>query len=409
MIDYDILIIGGGMVGASLAHAISGLGLKTGVIEAHPYNSETQPSYDDRAIALAWGSRLILQGMGTWDRLQPEAEPILDVHISDRGHCGFTRLNHQQEGVEALGYVATGNALGKALLQGVGDLPDIELICPAKLNHFVIKSDHAEVQLNVNGETRRLKTRLLVGADGVESIVRQKAGIALFERPYDQTAIIANITPGTPHNGVAYERFTDSGPLAMLPMTEGRCSLVWTAWDREVDEIMGLSDKAFLGRLQTRFGFRLGRLQQTGLRSAYPLKLRQAKEQFRARLVLIGNAAHAVHPVTGQGYNLGIRDVSALAEVLAGAAIEGADPGQLSVLKAYAQWRQQDHDRVLQITDTLARLFANPLKSVTAARDLGLTGLNALPPLKHLVARQFMGLNGRLPRLSRGLPIKRNR
>jgi len=407
MNDYDILIVGGGMVGASLARAISGLGLKTGIIEAYPYNSDAQPSYDDRAIALAWGSRLILEGMGTWDRLQSEVEPILDVHISDRGHCGFSRLNHKKEGVEALGYVATGHALGQALLQGVGDLADIELICPARLNHFVIKSDHAEVHIDRDGKTQRLKTKLLIGADGVESIVRKKAGIELIEKPYDQTAIIANITPGKLHNNVAYERFTDSGPLAMLPMTEGRCSLVWTAWDHEVDEIMGLSDEQFLARLQQRFGFRLGRLQHTGQRSAYPLKLRQAKEQYRSRLVLIGNAAHAVHPVTGQGYNLGIRDVSALAEVLAGAANERRDPGQLSVLKAYADWRQQDHDRVLQITDTLARVFANPLKSVTAARNLGLIGLDFIPSLKHLAARQFMGMNGRLPRLSRGLPINR--
>ncbi|MCF6282380.1 MAG: 2-octaprenyl-6-methoxyphenyl hydroxylase [Candidatus Polarisedimenticolaceae bacterium] len=405
MIDYDILIIGGGMVGASLARAMSGLGLKTGIIEAHPYNSDAQSSYDDRAIALAWGSRLILEGMGCWDRLQPNVEPILGVHISDRGHCGFTRLNHKQEGVDALGYVATGHALGKALLHGVGDLADIELICPARLNHFVIKADHAEVHVDCAGEMRRLKTKLLVGADGVESIVRKKAGIELLEKPYDQTAIIANITPGKPHDNIAYERFTDSGPLAMLPMTEGRCSLVWTAWDRDVDAIMGLADKAFLAHLQQRFGFRLGRLQQTGGRATYPLKLRQAKEQFRPRLVLIGNAAHAVHPVTGQGYNLGIRDVSALAEVLADAASEGADPGQLAVLKKYAAWRQQDHDRVLQITDTLARIFANPLKSVTVARDLGLIGLNALPMLRHSVARQFMGMNGKQPRLSRGLPL----
>ncbi len=405
MTNYDILIIGGGMVGASLARAVSGLGLKTGVVEAYAYNADTQPSYDDRAIALAWGSRLILEGIGAWSRLQPEAEPILDVHISDRGHCGFSRINHKKEGVEALGYVVTGQALGEALLQGVGELDDIELISPARLSHFVIKSDYAEVHIDCEGETRRLKTKLLVGADGVESIVRKKAGIELIEKPYDQTAIIANITPGKSHENVAYERFTDSGPLAMLPMTEGRCSMVWTALDREVNEIMGLSDEGFLKRLQERFGFRLGRLQHAGQRSAYPLKLRQAKEQYRSRLVLIGNAAHAVHPVTGQGYNLGIRDVSALAEVLAGAAREGCDPGQCSVLKQYADWRQQDHDRVLQITDALARLFANPLKSVTVARDLGLIGLDFIPSLKHLAARQFMGMNGRLPRLSRGLPI----
>ena len=406
--DYDILIIGGGMVGASLARAVDGLGLKTAIIEAFPYDSDSQPSYDDRAIALAWGSRLILQGMNAWQRLEPEAEPIRQVHISDRGHLGFTRIDQQQEGVEALGYVATGHALGKALLQGVESLANVELICPARLVRFTSGSQSTEVEIAIDGQTRRLTTRLLVAADGVKSMVREQAGIELKEWHYDQTAIIANITPDLPHNNVAYERFTDSGPLAMLPMTEGRCSLVWTAWDHAVDEIMGLPDKAFLARLQERFGYRLGQLQHAGTRYAYPLKLRQAREQIRPRLVLIGNAAHAVHPVTGQGYNLGIRDVSVLAEVLADAAAASADPGQLSVLQRYVDWRQRDQDSVLLITDGLARLFANPLKTVTCARDLGLLGLDCLPSVKHRVARQFMGLNGRLPRLSRGLPLTRN-
>ena len=406
--DYDILIIGGGMVGASLARAIDGLGLKTAIIEAFPYDSDSQPSYDDRAIALAWGSRLILQGMNAWQRLEPEAEPIKQVHISDRGHLGFTRIDQQQEGVEALGYVATGHALGKALLQGIETLANVDLICPARLVHFTSSSQSTEVEITVDGENKRLTTRLLVAADGVESMVRKQAGIELKEWRYDQTAIIANITPDLPHNNVAYERFTDSGPLAMLPMTEGRCSLVWTAWDNTVDEIMGLSDEAFLTRLQERFGYRLGQLKHTGKRFAYPLKLRQAKEQIRPRLVLIGNAAHAVHPVTGQGYNLGIRDVSVLAEVLADAATAGSDPGQLSVLQRYVDWRQRDQDAVLLITDGLARLFANPLTTATCVRDLGLLGLDCLPSVKHLVARQFMGLNGRLPRLSRGLPLTRN-
>ncbi|MEN8177131.1 MAG: 2-octaprenyl-6-methoxyphenyl hydroxylase [Pseudomonadota bacterium] len=407
-LDYDVLIVGGGMVGASLARAISGQGLNIGVLEAFEYHSDDQPSYDDRVLALSWGSHLILQTMGLWSSLNSEAEPILDVHISDRGHFGFTRLNHKEEGVGALGYVITARALGEVLLKGLGDAPDIDLICPAALQSLKMNESGVEVNLLAEGQQRTVSTKLLVAADGGDSQVRTLLSMPVKETTYGQTAIIANVTPEQAHRGVAYERFTDSGPLALLPMTQERCSLVWTAKDEQAPELMALDDENFLARLQDRFGYRMGRLLKVGKRVAYPLRMRQAMEQVRPHVALIGNASHTVHPVTGQGLNLGIRDVAVLADVLADvASSNGAngDPGDLANLQRYADWRQQDQNRVVMITDTLARLFANPLTPLRLMRNLGLLGVDVTPGLKHLAANQFMGLNGRLPRLARGVPI----
>lgn len=403
--EFDLLIIGGGMVGASLARAVAGQGMRIGVVEAFAVESEAQPSFDDRVIALSWGSRLILQGIGVWDELAKAAEPILNIHVSDRGHFGFTHLDHRDEGVDALGYVATARSMGQVLQKNLSALPAVEFICPANLGSFRLGEDAVDVTLDVDGAPREIRTRLLVAADGGDSQVRKLLSIRLREREYGQTAIIANLTPGRPHQGVAYERFTDSGPLAMLPMTEGRMSMVWTARDDQVERLMGLSDRDFLAAVQTRFGYRLGRLQSIGKRFAYPLRLRQATEQVRKRVALIGNAAHAIHPVGGQGFNLGLRDVAVLADVLSDAAASNQDPGDIALLQRYAEWRRRDQQTVAMLTDTLARLFANPLGPLRVARNIGLLGIDGLPGLKHLLTKQFMGINGRLPRLGRGVSL----
>ncbi|MCG8080632.1 MAG: 2-octaprenyl-6-methoxyphenyl hydroxylase [Candidatus Thiodiazotropha taylori] len=405
IVQQDILIVGGGMVGASLAHALSGHGYKIGVIEAWPLSSSSQPSYDDRVIALSWGSRLILQAMGVWHGIETVAQPILDIHISDRGHFGFTRLNHHQEGVDALGYVVTAKSLGNALLRELDQRQDVELICPAQLKSFAVSDNGVEARIEQDGHEKRINARLLVAADGGDSLVRRFLSIPLKEKSYGQTAIIANLSCDREHQSVAYERFTDTGPLALLPMTDERLSMVWTAEDHQVAELMGLSDQAFLDRLQDRFGYRLGRLERLGKRVAYPLRLRQAAEQVRPRIALIGNAAHAIHPVTGQGFNLGLRDVAGLADLLVEAAQHGRDPGDLELLNEYRQWRERDQNRVAAITDSLARLFANPFGPLRLMRNLGLVGLDLMPGLKHQVARQFMGLNGRLSKLGRGVSL----
>lgn len=403
--SFDLLIVGGGMVGASLAHAVNGQGLRIGVIEAWPFDSSAQPSFDDRVLALSWGSRIILQAMGVWDDIQVAAEPILNIHISDRGHFGFTRLNHLDEGVEALGYVVTARALGQALLPDLVNHDAIKMICPARLKSFAVSDRDVEVRIGQDDGEQVLSTRLLVAADGGDSLVRQFLSIPLKEKSYGQTAIIANLRAEQAHQGIAYERFTNTGPLALLPMRDDRLSMVWTAKDDQIAELMALRDEAFLLRLQDRFGYRLGRLYELGKRVAYPLSLRQAVEQVSSRVALIGNAAHAIHPVTGQGFNLGLRDVAVLADLVSDAAQRGQDPGDIELLKEYANWRKKDQNSVAMITDSLARFFANPFGPLRLVRNLGMVGLDVVPSMKHLVARQFMGLNGRLPRLARGISL----
>ena len=403
--EYDILIIGGGMVGASLAHALCGRGMHIGVVEAHPLESRSQPSYDDRVIALAYGTRHILSGIGVWPQIAADAAPIRRIHISDRGHWGFTRLDHADLGVEALGYVAAARALGESLLPGLASAADLDLLCPGQLKSFETRDDRVSVEVQIGGEPEFLTCQLLVAADGGRSLVRQLLGLGTRHWTYGQTAVIANITPGKDHQGVAYERFTDSGPLAVLPMTEGRCSVVWTLADEQVADVMGLDDRHFLERLQARFGYRLGRLRKVGARSAYPLRHLLIKDEVRPRVALIGNAAHTLHPVAGQGLNLGMRDVAALAELVGNAARAGADPGSRDLLQSYADWRRRDQQAVSLVTDGLVRLFSNPLAPVTLARNLGLLGLDMTPAAKRLVARRFMGLSGRLPRLARGLSL----
>lgn len=402
---YDILIGGGGLVGASLACALSGHGLRIGLIEAVPYGEPGQPSYDDRAIALAAGTQRIFTGMGLWPALESRVTPIHRIHVSDRGRFGFARLDRAEEGVPALGYVALGRDLGAVLSERLAACADVELIAPARVSGVESGVDAAQVRVADDTGERVLATRLLVAADGAQSTLRDLLEIPTTTWEYGQTALIANITPERPHANVAYERFTDTGPLALLPMSDDRCALVWTLRDDQVETILALDDTAFLARLQERFGQRLGRLLRVGRRSAYPLRLVRARESVRPRLALIGNAAHTLHPIAGQGFNLGLRDVAALAEVLLDARRDGRDIGAAAVLARYSDWRQGDHRRVIAFTDGLTRVFASPLPPLAMARDLGMLALDLCPPAKRLFARLTMGRAGRLPRLARGLEL----
>lgn len=404
-IDYDILIVGGGMVGASLACALGETGLRIGVVEAAPVRSDAQPSYDERPIALAFGTRRIFEGMGVWEALAELVTPIRTIHVSDRGRFGATRLHSEEEGVEALGYVVDTRTVGGVLTERMAKLPAVDLICPATVKTASVDADAAQVVLDRAGETVTLTSRLLVAADGATSAIRDLFGISTVLKDYGQSAVIANVEPELPHGHVAYERFTEEGPLAVLPMTEGRCGVVWTQPNERVDAVLALDDKAFLARLQERFGHRLGRFKRVGARRAYPLVLMHAPDAVRPRVAVIGNAAHTLHPIAGQGYNLGIRDVAVLAEVLANAARQGEDVGALAVLDRYAEGRRDDHRRVIAFTDGLVRLFSNSVPPLALGRDLGMLAIDLLPPLRRMLARQSMGLTGRLPRLARGLSL----
>ncbi len=405
---YDLLIVGGGMVGASLARALDGCGLHIGVIEAALRTAAVQPSYDERVIALSLGSQRILQGMGVWGAMAEASAPIRHIHISDRGHFGFAHLDAADEGVPALGYVTPARVIGQALLAGNDRQGDLDWHCPARLLGLTPGDDRVRVRIDRAGESAELETRLLVAADGGDSTVRQMLGLGTRDWDYAQTAIIANVRSHISPGERAYERFTDTGPLALLPLADGRCALVWTTRHDQVEGILGLEDTAFLAALQERFGYRLGRFLEAGRRSAYPLRLRRLSPAVHGRVVFIGNAAHSIHPVGGQGYNLGLRDVAVLAEGLARAARQGGDAGDPGLLRAYEARRAPDQRRIALITDLLARGFANPLPPLRWARDLGLLALDLAPPAKHRVNRQFMGLLGPLPRLARGLHLGRD-
>lgn len=404
--DYDVLIIGGGLVGAGLACALDGLGLRSALVEAAPLTVSQHPSYDDRTLALSQGTRRILQTLGLWETVAATATPMDRIHISERGSPGCAWLDRREEGVEALGYVVEARALGAALLARLPTLPGVDVLCPARLETVTVTPAAVRAVIRFSDDRlEELQAGVLVAADGANSPVREQLGVAALRWDYDQHAVIANVTPTRPHANVAYERFTAEGPLALLPMRDQRCAVVCTVSTAEVPAVLALSDADFLHLLQERFGNRLGPLLQVGRRQHYPLFLLKARAHVRPRVALIGNAAHTLHPIAGQGFNLGLRDVAALAEVLADGRRAGADLGALAVLNRYADWRRWDQRRTIAFTDGLQRLFGNPLGPVRAARALGLLAFDLCPPLKHEFARYSMGLGGRLPRLARGLTL----
>lgn len=403
--DYDVLIVGGGLVGASLACAVADLGLRIGLVEAVPFAAVSQPSYDDRSLALAYGTRCIFEGLGLWPAIRAIATPILRIHISERGGLGCARLDSRSQGVEALGYVVEARLLGAALAARLQALGNVELLCPASLETVAVKQDSARATLSYQQQTVQCQTRLLVAADGARSRIRQQLGIDALHWNYGQVAIVANVSPQRPHANTAYERFTESGPLAMLPLSEGRCALICSVAEADKKSLLDLDDASFLAFAQERFGERLGRWLRIGQRQAYPLFLMKAREHARQRVAVIGNAAHTLHPIAGQGFNLGMRDVAVLAEVIADAHQAGEDIGTGKTLSRYGKWRRWDQRQAVGFTDGLTRLFGNPLPPLRHARNLGLLAFDMLPAVKRLLAKRSMGLAGPMPRLACGLPL----
>jgi 2-octaprenyl-6-methoxyphenol hydroxylase len=325
--------------------------------------------------------------------------------VSDRGHFGFTRLQREQEGVPALGYVAPASVLDRVLQARLQQLETVELLSPARLTDFQLDDEAVHARIAQGEQTQSYTAKLMVAADGAQSSIREQLGIQTEQRDYRQTAIIANVSTDKPHNNVAYERFTDSGPLALLPMTEQRSALVWTVHADQSETILGLDDDEFLQRLQERFGYRLGRFNKVGARHAFPLQLLQAKESVRTRLALMGNAMHTLHPIAGQGFNLGLRDVATLVDVVLDARGSGRDIGALEVLQRYADWRQGDQRRVALFTDSMVHLFGQSFPPVAWLRDAGMLAMELCPPAKRWFGRMTMGRAGRLPRLARGLHL----
>ena len=405
--DYDVLIIGGGMVGASLGIALGGTGMRAAVVESVPYGDARQPSYDDRTVALAYGSKRIFLALDVWNGLcaRDGVTAIQRIHVSDQGHFGLTHLDAATAGVEALGFVVENRVLGAVLTERLGSVTGVELLQPATMTAVEFEDQNVSVTIDHAGQTRRLTSRLVVAADGGNSVARSLAGIPVSRMHYRQSAIVTNVSTERPHQGTAFERFTQSGPLALLPMSGDRCSVVWSLGPQQAQAMLELPDVAFLDRLQDTFGDRLGRLTRVGRRQCHALELTRVAEHVRPRLALVGNAAHTVHPVAGQGFNLGLRDVAVLAQVLVEAWRQGADPGSIGVLRRYAEWRRRDNLAVSRFTDGLVRIFSNSVVPLVFARNLGLVAVDLVPGIKRALVNRATGLAGRQPLLARGLPL----
>ena len=383
----SVIIVGGGMTGATLALAISHLSegkLPVHLIEAVSPDSQKHPGFDARAIALAAGTCQQLARVGIWQAIKACATAIRSVHVSDRGHAGFVTLEAEDYHLPALGQVVELHDVGERLFALLRKAPGVTLHCPARVENFSRTQESVSVSLD-NGTT--LTGKLLVAADGSRSALGEQCGIAWQQQPYEQLAVIANVTTAIPHDGRAFERFTPHGPLAMLPMSDGRCSLVWCHPLENRDEVLSWSDARFCDELQKAFGWRLGRITHSGSRSAYPLSLTTATRAVSHRVALVGNAAQTLHPIAGQGFNLGLRDVMSLAEMLA----QAGDPGSYALLCQYQQRREGDKNATIGVTDGLVHLFANRWAPLVAGRNVGLMAMELFTPARDALAQRTLG------------------
>jgi 2-octaprenyl-6-methoxyphenol hydroxylase len=400
---YDVAIIGGGLVGASLACALAPLGLKVALIEAVAFRSASQPSYDDRTLAMSASSCKILDGLGIWSGLE-NATPIREVHVRELGRPGCVVMNPSELGLDRFGHVVEARVFGAAITRKIPRLENLSFLCPASVTSISIDEDAATVEFTGETGQEQIRASLLVAADGANSFIRESLGIEAEKHDYRQTAVICNITPERDHRGRAFECFTPTGPFAVMPHVDGRCGLIWCVPTGQSELMMELPEDEFLRQAHRRFGDRLGKFMKMGRRSSYPLRLVRAQEDVRPRVVILGNAAHAIHPIGAQGFNLGLRDVAALAELLADERKKGsaADFGSMDLLSRYSEWRKQDQCGTIAYSDGLARIFSNPTGLAATARTAGLLAHALIPSLRRQLAVRAMGYRGRIPRLALG-------
>tara|TARA_R110002074_G_scaffold145034_1_gene293328 strand:- start:193940 stop:195136 length:1197 start_codon:yes stop_codon:yes gene_type:complete len=393
--DYDVIIIGGGMVGGCLGLALSETSLRIAIVEATPFADKQIDAAGKRAIALSWGSRGLLEQLNIWPALADSVMPIRRIHVSDKGHVGKVRLSAETQGVDALGYVAEAAQI-EAVVGSSLAATSIDNLCPAELLDYSAEEDQTSVTILLNGEEKTLSCKLLVGADGATSKVRQRGDFELQEHVYHQQAITGLLKVESEQGDIAYERFTSEGPIAMLPHFDNLYSLVWTMPSEVAQEVMQMPQEAFIARLQSQFGQWLGELSLVGACQTFPLSLSHVPQNVSTRVVLIGNAAHQLHPVAGQGFNLGLRDAAMLAVALRSAV---TDVGTEDVLAHYALQRKTDQRLITGFTDSVVRLFSNNNALLSFMRNSGLLLLDKVPLLKNQFARQTMGLGSRLARL----------
>ena len=397
----DIAIVGGGMVGFSLAIGLARAGADVALVERASIADMTEAAFDGRGSAIAAGSQRILDGMGLWRAMQADASPILEIRVADGASPLFLHYDHKDIGDDPLGWIVE-NAAIRRTLAGASHDAGVRVIDRTAVERIEPKADHTALILE---RGRRLEARLVVAADGRNSPLRDMAGIEAVRWSYPQTGIVCAVRHEVPHNGIAQEHFLPAGPFAILPMTGNRSSIVWTERNDLAPIIFHLDDDGFDAELRARFGRFLGDVEVARGRWAYPLSVVHAKRYTASRIALAGDAAHAIHPIAGQGFNIGLRDVAALAQVVVDALRLGLDPGAPEVLDRYVRWRRLDNMAMIAVTDSLNRLFSNDIPPVRLARDAGLAAVNCAGPLKKFFMRHAMGLVGDLPRLAKGEPL----
>lgn len=401
----DVAIVGGGMVGASLAMALSGSGLSLALIEGVAPGANSQPSFDDRTTALGNGTQAMLDTLGLWPSVAPLSAPIREIHVTDAGRFGMARLKAVEQGVDAFGHVITNRVLGAALWQALAAQPLLQRFMPARARWLGVDEHYAHLSIQspaVDSPGMELRARLVVAADGADSAVRAAVGLGVQTVDYQQMALIANVSTADPHQGIAHERFTPSGPIALLPLYDGARGLIWTLAPAAAERALALADGEFLRELQQAFGWRAGQFERVGKRASYALRLQRADETLAPRCLLIGNAAQVLHPIAGQGFNLGMRDAALLAETLVR---HPDDAGAPSVLQEYDRARADDRAGIARFTDGLIRLFGDLRPAAGLARSVGLLAFDLLPPAKAAMSRLSWGWDGKRPKLTRGVPL----
>ena len=402
MVDTDILIIGGGLVGASLAIALDGANLRVALVEAAPPRIDLQPRDDERNLALAGATVNALTAIGVWPSIASRAVPIRKIHVSRKGEFGVARLDAKAQGLDAFGAVVPARELGNALLARLDACAKLQRLSPAKLVSISNEGDAIAAHLALPEGDRIVRTRLLVGADGTASFVRAALGIETETTDYAQTAFVCTVMPEHAMDGRAFERFTATGPVALLPLNERRAGVVLTVPSADATRVAALDDAGFIELLHDRFGWRVGRLSRPGKRVSYPLKRVQSMRVTASRAVLVGNAAQTLHPIGAQGFNLGLRDALTLAELLIDAVDTQTDPGSEKLLSDYAKRRFGDRNATTAMSDGLARWTVNEALPFKLLRTFGLIAIDRVAPLQSEFVRRGMGFANRAPRLTLG-------
>ncbi|WP_394178677.1 UbiH/UbiF/VisC/COQ6 family ubiquinone biosynthesis hydroxylase [Yoonia maritima] len=402
--DTDIIIVGGGLNGPALALAAAQAGFAVTIIDSLAIDRRKRPDFDGRSYALALSSKRLLQGIGVWDAVDDDAQPMLEIKVTD-GRAGegpspwMLHFDHAEIEEGPMGFMVEDRHLRRAFLDAMAEEPLITQLSKETVISQAIQNAQASVTL-ASGKV--VTGQILVGSDGRRSGTAERAGIKRTGWGYGQTAVVCAVAHDKPHGGIAHQFFMPGGPLAILPLTENRSSIVWSETDARATELAAMNDEDFLDALRPAFGSFLGQISLTGARFTYPLGLTLANSLIGDRLALVGDAAHGMHPIAGQGLNAGLRDVAALAEVLSDARARGEDIGGPQVLERYQQWRRFDTATLALATDTFNRLFSNDNPLLRAARDIGMGAVNAIPGLRRGFIREAAGLTGDLPRLMQG-------